>query len=295
MERYRHTQIGWAMIGPSLIVLVVILAALGPQPALLGILLVAIVLPALLFGALTVIVDDSRLSLRFGVGLIRKNFPLDSMRSFKAVRNPWYYGWGIRFTPVGRLYNVSGLSAVDVLLQNGRHVRVGTDEPDALVDALRGVIGEPPPLTVEEQRADASAVRTLRIVITAGALAIAAIVLGLLYVGTRPPSVTITPDMFTVRGGGFYSAEIPTRDILEVSLQDSIPRVVLKTNGFNAGNTLRGNFRLEVLGNGQIFINRGIPPYVVVRTPASFVIVNFTDPERTRALYAALRRQGTGR
>src|SRR6267143_559258 len=135
MERYRHTQIGWAMIGPSLIVLVVILAALGPQPALLGILLVAIVLPALLFGALTVIVDDSRLSLRFGVGLIRKSFPLDSIRSFKAVRNPWYYGWGIRFTPVGRLYNVSGLSAVDLLLQNGRHVRVGTDEPDALVDA----------------------------------------------------------------------------------------------------------------------------------------------------------------
>jgi len=295
MERYHHTQIGWAMIGPSLIVLAVILTVLGPQPALLGILLVALVFPAVLFGALTVIVDDSRLSLRFGIGLIRKNFPLDGIRSFKAVRNPWYYGWGIRFTPVGRLYNVSGLSAVDLLLQNGRHVRVGSDEPAALVDALRGVLGEPPPLTVEERRADAAAVRTLRTVITAGALAIAAIVLGLLYVGTRPPSVTVRPDMFTVRGGGFYSVEIPMRDILEVSLQDSIPRVVRKTNGFDAGNTLRGNFRLEVLGNGQIFINRGIPPYVVVRTPASFVIVNFTDPERTRELYAALRRQGAGR
>src|SRR5207302_7105101 len=144
------------------------------------------------------------------------------------------------------------------------------------------------PLTVKERRADAAAVRTLRTVITAGALAIAAIVLGLLYLGTRPPSVTVTPDMFTVRGGGFYSAEIPLRDILEVSLQDSIPRVVGKTNGFNAGNTLRGNFRLEVLGNGQIFINRGIPPYVVVKTPDSFVIVNFTDPEKTRAIYAEL-------
>ena len=105
------------------------------------------------------------------------------------------------------------------------------------------------------------AVRTLRTVITAGALAIAAIVLGLLYVGTRPPSITVRADMFTVRGGGFYSVEIPMRDILEVSLQDSIPRVMTKTNGFSAGNTLRGNFRLEVLGNGQIFINRGIPQH----------------------------------
>jgi hypothetical protein len=113
-------------------------------------------------------------------------------------------------------------------------------------------------------------------------------VLGFLYVGMQPPVVNISPAMFSVHGGGFCRADIPMKDIVEVSLQDTIPRVIGKRNGFNAGSTLRGYFRLEVIGSGQIFINRGIPPYLVLKTPASFVIVNFTDPERTRALYRTL-------
>ncbi|HTL03185.1 MAG TPA: hypothetical protein VL243_13195, partial [Vicinamibacterales bacterium] len=78
--------------------------------------------------------------------------------------------------------------------------------------------------------------------------------------------------------------------IREVSLQDQIPRVVRKRNGFNAGNTLRGYFTLDVLGDGKIFINRDVPPYVVVKTSDSFVIVNFKNPQQTRALAEELRR-----
>ena len=46
----------------------------------------------------------------------------------------------------------------------------------------------------------------------------------------------------------------------------------------------------EEWGSGQLYINRGVQPYVVVRTRQSFVIVNFKEPERTRGLYESLRR-----
>jgi hypothetical protein len=234
-------------------------------------------------------VDEQRLSWRFGVGLIRKSVPIKAIQSFRAVRTRWYYGWGIRCTPHGWLYNVAGLSAIDVTLNSGKHVLIGTDEPDALERALQQVVvpalprgsafGMPPP----------KARRTALLLILGINAVVLPVVLWSFYAGTQPPTVTVSPTTLAIRGGGLYSADVPVRDIQEVSLQDTIPRVVRKRNGFNAGNTLRGNFTLDVLGNGQIFINRGVPPYVVVKTPDSFVIVNFSDPQRTRALYAELR------
>ena len=284
------------MIGTPLIVLPIMFPAVaGTHPGVLLLPVVAAILLGLLFGTLTVVVDEERLSLRFGVGLIRKSIPLSGVRSFGSVRNPWYYGWGIRFTPRGTLYNVSGLSAIALLLKNGKHVRVGTDEPEALERALRGVLGEPLPLSLEEQQAAGAAARRLAVFAGIFGVTVAVIVLGLLYVGLQQPRVDVSPEAFSVSGGGFYRVHIPIGDIVEVSLQDTIPRVVRKTNGFNAGTTLRGHFRLEVLGDGQMFVNYGVPPYVVIKTRESFVIVNFEDPERTRALYASLKQYAGAR
>ena len=68
----------------------------------------------LLFGSLTVELDGERLRLSFGVGLIRRSFPLSMIRRVETVRNRWYYGWGIRWTPHGWLFNVSGFDAVQM-------------------------------------------------------------------------------------------------------------------------------------------------------------------------------------
>lgn len=289
MTNYRHTQIGWPIIATSFVVLPVVMLALGSL-ARLSLPFVIAVAITLVFGSLTVIVDDRRLSWRFGVGLIRKSVPIAAIRSFRAVRNPWYYGWGIRLTPLGWRYNVSGLSAIDVVLDDGRHVQIGTDEPDALERALQQVAVRSGPRDSVPGMPPPKSRRTAPLLILGLNAVVLPVILWSFYAGTQPPTVTVSPTAFSVRGGGFYSADVPISSIQEISLQDTIPRVVRKRNGFNAGNTLRGNFRLDVLGNGQIFINRGVPPYVVVKTPDSFVIVNFNDPQRTRALYAELRR-----
>jgi len=56
------------------------------------------------------------------------------------VRNKWWYGLGIRLTPHGWLYIVSGLDAVEIVRISGKKFRVGTDEPQALVTALTAAL-----------------------------------------------------------------------------------------------------------------------------------------------------------
>jgi hypothetical protein len=85
---------------------------------------------------LTVLVDDT-LRIRFGpIGVIKKSWPLAEIVSVTTVTNPWYYGWGIHWTPHGLLYNVSGYGAVEVRLLSGRMFRIGTDEPEVLRSAI---------------------------------------------------------------------------------------------------------------------------------------------------------------
>ena len=138
--RYRHRQPGR-----------VILWCLGVATAFVAILQAArsdstlsplvVILPVvmLLFGWLTVEVSDDRVRWWFGPGLIWRRVRVADIRSVAAVRNRWYYGWGLRLTPHGWLYNVSGLDAVELELTNGRRVRVGTDQPRELVRAIESV------------------------------------------------------------------------------------------------------------------------------------------------------------
>lgn len=80
--------------------------------------------------------SEAFLRVQFGWGLIRRTIPLASIESARPVRNSWWYGWGIRLTPHGWLWNVSGLDAVELELTSGKRFRIGTDEPGRLVRAI---------------------------------------------------------------------------------------------------------------------------------------------------------------
>ena len=51
------------------------------------------------------------------------------------------YGFGIRYVFDGWMWNVSGLDAVQLTLPDGKHFRIGTDEPKALEAAINQAIG----------------------------------------------------------------------------------------------------------------------------------------------------------
>jgi hypothetical protein len=135
---YRHTQPGTAtliaLLGGAAVV-VVAGSRTGWHPVV-SIVLFIIAISAVMFSSLTVEVGDGRLVCFFGVGLIRKSFPLAEVLTARHVRNRWYYGWGVRMTPSGWMFNVSGLDAVEVELASGKRFRIGTDQPQELLRAI---------------------------------------------------------------------------------------------------------------------------------------------------------------
>jgi hypothetical protein len=288
---YRHTQVGWVMLVAAAAAVALgwgVLPAEAPVAARLPLLLIAALL-LLVFGTLTVEVAEDAIRLRFGIGLVRKRIALRDVRSWREFRNPWYCGWGIRMGPGGVLWNVSGFDAVKLDLGDGKRFRIGTDEPAALVSAITRAKGEAPapagtPGTSEPEPSRVPGKVGLFI------LALGVVLVGaLFYFQIRPPRVTVTSTGLEIETP-FYGASVPVADIVAVSLETRLPRVLRKTNGFGGAGSLRGWFRLEELGEGRLYVEEGLAPYVLVRLRQGYVIVNFREPERTRALYDEMAR-----
>lgn len=142
---YEHRQIGWVTAGPFLLLAFVALPLARLRVGSLAFVPALVVLTiVVLFGWLTVTVDPREVKLRFGVGVFRKRVPFDAIRDCRVVRNKWYYGWGIRLTPRGWLWNVAGLDGIELDLSGDRHFRIGTNDPQGLLAAIRRVMpGQP--------------------------------------------------------------------------------------------------------------------------------------------------------
>jgi hypothetical protein len=157
---YKHTQIGWPIVivlggvfllFAALAIILPIARGVGPLAGFF--VAIAIVLAMLiLFGSLTVSVDNEWVQARFGPGLIGKDFRLSDIAACEPVRNRWYYGWGIRWIPGGCwLFNISGLDAVELRMKNGRRYRVGTDEPQKLSESIQGKLNPVPVVTAASE------------------------------------------------------------------------------------------------------------------------------------------------
>ena len=138
---YRRTQVGTVTVlavGAAVVLIVVLSAQTGWHPVSIAVL--AILASALvLFHSLTIEIDRQHLRCFFGPGLIRRTIPLHEIVAARPVHNRWHYGWGIRLTPNGWMYNVSGLDAVELSLASGGSFRIGTDRPGEVVHALGSV------------------------------------------------------------------------------------------------------------------------------------------------------------
>jgi hypothetical protein len=138
MHDYKHTQMaGWPVLIPTGLAVMVSTVIGFTLESIFGIALAIILIFLLaLFYSLTVAVDDSHITLSYGIGLIRIRIPLSRILAVERVRNKWFHGWGIRWIPGGRLYNVSGLQAVELVMVDDTRIRIGTDEPFKLSGAV---------------------------------------------------------------------------------------------------------------------------------------------------------------
>ena len=138
---YRHTQRGVLVVSVCLAA-----AALNAfviwrtgqwMPASLT--LFVIVAAAIVFSSLTVEINAGELRWSFGPGLWTYRLPLEEIETVSIVRNHWWNGFGIRRGSGFRLYNVSGLDAVELHLKSHDIRRIGTDDPQGLAAALKAM------------------------------------------------------------------------------------------------------------------------------------------------------------
>ena len=122
MQLYRHTQKASAtrwLLGGAVAILGWLAIRAGGGGAVMLVVAAILLVMLFLFASLTIEVTDAEVRLFFGKGVINKSFQVDEIRDVRAVRNPWYYGWGIHMTPHGWLYNVGGSAAVELTFDSG--------------------------------------------------------------------------------------------------------------------------------------------------------------------------------
>jgi len=150
---YTHRQFGRTMffIAIGVAVLLAGIAALvvsssgaaarGPGFWVTMLLSAAVTLSVLLlFSSLRVTVTEDRVNWQFGPGVLTFSTQVGDITHVEIVHPPLIYGIGIRVTPKGWLYNVSGGKAV-AITTGKKTVQIGSDDPDGLmraIDAARG-------------------------------------------------------------------------------------------------------------------------------------------------------------
>ena len=142
---YRKSQISWLMIVVFSLILGIISVSYfvqaGRNPldevsfsVLAGFLLLLL----LCFYKLTIVVDNRRIQIIYGIGIIRISIRPEALRTVEIVKTSMLAGWGIRITADGMLYNIQGRQAVR--MQYGKEklktVRIGTAQPQALSEAI---------------------------------------------------------------------------------------------------------------------------------------------------------------
>lgn len=136
---YRHTQRGVLVVSVcfAAAALNAFLIWRSGQCIPAGFALVVLVAAGIVFSSLTIEVNANELCWSFGPGLWTYRLPLDEIETVAIVRNHWWNGFGIRRGSGFRLYNVSGLDAVELHLKSHDVRRIGTDDPQGLADALK--------------------------------------------------------------------------------------------------------------------------------------------------------------
>jgi len=148
MYIYRKFQFSWVIAVTFITVLVLLTLSFlyewGTNPIDKGgyifmMLLFGSVL--LMFYGITVIITDNEIIIRFGIGLITKKIKLSEIQSVAAMKYPVYFGYGVRITPGGVLFNVNGRHAVEIILKNKKKtVQIGTNDWDNLRNVIESAI-----------------------------------------------------------------------------------------------------------------------------------------------------------
>lgn len=290
MEKYKFTQFGTAIFSVflSLIIIFTVIAFITgtDNPAFIAFMIVSVVLfiCLLVFYNLTIYIDRQTLSFRMGIGLIKKKYRLSDIASCKPVKNNPFYGIGVRLIPNGRLYNVSGLYAIELRFKHtGRVVRIGTNRPEEISRIVEEMIGGDTgssPLSNKMQYSSAYHLFWI----------VPVIAVGFLLVIPQVKETKVEADSESITIKGFQGERMDYLNILEVDTVLHLPDIKTKTMGYALAGTIKGKFKTTDGEKVKLFVKSGYPPYILIRSKDRMpVYLNFRDRERTITIYKELK------
>ena len=158
METKKYTQSGTFAITIFLLLIVLVTGRLilslqtgGSEGIIHYVVLFSLIIGLLFFYKLTIQVDVTQVSFKFGIGLFGKSYNLSDIKSVRPVRNSLISGLGIRILFNGWLYNVSGFKAIELEFKSRSSVvRIGTDRPEEISEIINKLIGEETALKHEQ-------------------------------------------------------------------------------------------------------------------------------------------------
>ncbi len=138
---YKHTQFGgWTSVifyGTGALVALMFFAMVDQgEKVVANVMLGLYLLLLALFYNFTVDISDGKLKFWFGIGVIKKSYSLTEIKSAEEVVNPSYYLWGVKSIPDGWLYAITPGSAVEIVFKDSTMIRLGTDQPKKLKQAI---------------------------------------------------------------------------------------------------------------------------------------------------------------
>jgi hypothetical protein len=126
--------------------------------------------------------------------------------------------------------------------------------------------------------------RLVNIAITAFMAAVAVFVAVMLIVGSKPAVINIIDDCIEIHS--MYGTEIPFDSIQSVDMFDLSGLKMTKLNGFNAGDNLKGKFKVEGIGTVTLY-QQGKPcDSVLIQTEDKKYLINLgseVDNENLRS------------
>ena len=107
---------------------------------------------------------------------------------------------------------------------------------------------------------------------------------GIFLFGFMTTKTQINGDI--IRFTGMYGKEMKVSEIEKVELTDTIPAILMRTNGFSLGPVYKGNFRLDEFGKCRLYINSGKGIYIVITDIQGFrTILRYKKDRESRRIF----------
>jgi hypothetical protein len=279
METFRSKVDVWFVTSAVVVIGVGVMGAIAAATAGTALLPVVIALPAIglvlwIWRSTRYVVTDT--SLRVRCAFVNVVVPLSAITSLRRTST---------------VLSAPALSLDRIEVQHaGGAVVISPAQREQFVAAItsRNPVVDVEGVAARTPEADARLgrqMRTLGLALTSVLIAAAGLVAALNLYQLAPPRVTVTAAGITVESGPARFAVAP-EEITSLKLEETLPPL-RKRVGWGTHRSLRGRFTTERAA-GWVHVARQQPPYILLQTAESFLILNDPDPIKTKATYDAL-------